>query len=215
MFVYVARYTAHTMITDLFGIPLTDLVQAVGYLGIFGIVLSESGLPFGFIFPGDTLLFVAGLLASQGVFNIWVLLLLTTSAAIIGDTIGYWTGSYFGQRLFKGKSAFFFNEKTVERTEAFYARYGVRAIIFARFVPTVRTFVPIFAGLGSMRYRTFVTYNIVGGILWGTGVTYLGYALGNVFPNLEHYLLPIIVAIIIASSTPLVYEVWQSRKNKH
>lgn len=203
------------MITDLFGIPLTDLVQAVGYLGIFGIVLSESGLPFGFIFPGDTLLFVAGLLASQGVFNIWVLLLLTTSAAIIGDTIGYWTGSYFGQRLFKGKSAFFFNEKTVERTEAFYARYGVRAIIFARFVPTVRTFVPIFAGLGSMRYRTFVTYNIVGGILWGTGVTYLGYALGNVFPNLEHYLLPIIVAIIIASSTPLVYEVWQSRKNKH
>ncbi len=202
------------MITDLFGIPLIDLVQAVGYLGIFGIVLSESGLPFGFIFPGDTLLFVAGLLASQGVFNIWILLLLTTSAAIIGDTIGYWTGNYFGQRLFKGKSAFFFNQKTVEKTEAFYARYGVRAIIFARFVPTVRTFVPIFAGLGSMRYRTFVTYNTVGGVLWGTGVTYLGYALGNVFPNLEHYLLPIIVAIIIASSAPLVYEVWQSRTKK-
>lgn len=202
------------MITDLFGIPLIDLVQAAGYLGIFGIVLSESGLPFGFIFPGDTLLFVAGLLASQGVFNIWILLLLTTSAAIIGDTIGYWTGNYFGQRLFKGKSAFFFNQKTVEKTEAFYARYGVRAIIFARFVPTVRTFVPIFAGLGSMRYRTFVTYNTVGGVLWGTGVTYLGYALGNVFPNLEHYLLPIIVAIIIASSAPLVYEVWQSRTKK-
>lgn len=202
------------MITDLFGIPLIDLVQAVGYLGIFGIVLSESGLPFGFIFPGDTLLFVAGLLASQGVFNIAILLLLTTSAAIIGDTIGYWTGNYFGQRLFKGKSAFFFNQKTVEKTEAFYERYGVRAIIFARFVPTVRTFVPIFAGLGTMRYRTFVTYNIVGGVLWGTGVTYLGYALGNVFPNLEHYLLPIIVAIIIASSAPLVYEVWQSRRKK-
>lgn len=199
------------MITDLFGIPLTDLVQAAGYLGIFAIVLSESGLPFGFIFPGDTLLFVAGLLASQGVFNIWLLLFLTTSAAIIGDTIGYWTGSYFGQRLFKGKSAFFFNQKTVEKTEAFYARYGVRAIIFARFVPTVRTFVPIFAGLGSMRYRTFVTYNIVGALLWGTGVTYLGFALGNVFPNLEHYLLPIIVAIILASSAPLLYEVWQAR----
>ncbi len=202
------------MITDLFGIPLTDLVQAAGYLGIFAIVLSESGLPFGFIFPGDTLLFVAGLLASQGVFNIWILLFLTTSAAVIGDTIGYWTGSYFGPKLFQGKSGIFFTERTVRKTEAFYARYGVRAIIFARFVPTVRTFVPIFAGLGSMRYRTFVTYNIVGGVLWGTGVTYLGYALGNVFPNLEHYLLPIIVAIIIASSAPLLYEVWQSRTKK-
>ncbi len=202
------------MITDLFGIPLTDLVQTAGYLGIFAIVLSESGLPFGFIFPGDTLLFVAGLLASQGVFNIALLLLLTTSAAIIGDSIGYATGKYVGPRLFAGKRGFFFNDRTIQKTEAFYARYGVRALIFARFVPTVRTFVPIFAGVGNMKYRTFLTYNIVGGVLWGTGVTYLGYALGNVFPNLEHYLLPIIVAIIIASSTPLVYELWDAHRKK-
>ncbi len=202
------------MITDFFGLPLTDLVQAAGYAGIFFIVLSESGLPFGFIFPGDSLLFVAGLLASQGVFEIVPLLILTTSAAIIGDTIGYWTGSYFGPRLFKNKNSFFFNDRTVEKTEAFYARYGVRAIIFARFVPTVRTFVPIFAGLGSMRYRTFVIYNVVGALLWGTGVTYLGYSLGNVFPNLEHYLLPIIGAIIILSALPLAYEVWDARRKK-
>lgn len=202
------------MITDLFGIPLTDLVQAAGYLGIFAIVLSESGLPFGFIFPGDSLLFVAGLLASQGVFEIVPLLLLTTSAAIIGDSIGYHTGSYFGPRLFKGKSAFFFNERTVEKTERFYARYGARAIIFARFVPTVRTFVPIFAGLGSMKYRTFLTYNIVGALLWGTGVTYLGYALGNIFPDIEHYLLPIVIAIIVLSGLPLLYEMWNAHRTK-
>ncbi len=202
------------MLTEIFGVPLTALVQGAGYLGIFCIVLAESGLPFGFIFPGDSLLFIAGLLASQGVFEIVPLLLITTSAAIIGDSIGYTTGTYFGPKLFVGKNRFFFNERVVEKTEAFYRRYGARAIIFARFVPTVRTFVPIFAGIGSMNYRTFVTYNVVGALLWGTGVTYLGYALGNVFPNLEHYLLPIIIGIIVASSLPLLYELWDSYRKR-
>lgn len=200
------------MITDLFGIPLTDLVQAVGYVGVFAIIFSETGMPFGFIFPGDSLLFVAGLLASQGIFSIIPLLLLTTSAAILGDTTGYALGAYVGPKLFTREKGFFFSQSMVRKTEAFYARYGVRAIILSRFVPTVRTFVPMLAGVGRMKYRTFVTYNVVGGLLWGTGVTYLGFALGNVFPNLEHYLLPIIIAIIIASSSPLLYELWQVRK---
>lgn len=193
------------MITDLFGIPLTGLVESAGYLGLFGIVFSESGLPFGFIFPGDSLLFVAGLLASQGVFNIGILLTLTTSAAILGDSAGYATGSYFGPKLFSG-NGFFFNKSTVTKTERFYARYGVSAIILARFVPTVRTFVPIFAGVGKMQYKTFLTYNIIGGVLWGTGVTLIGYVLGTTFPQIEQYLLPIIVATIILSSLPLVFE---------
>jgi membrane-associated protein len=202
------------MITDLFGIPLTDLVQAAGYLGIFAIIFSETGMPFGFIFPGDSLLFVAGLLASQGVFEIVPLLLLTTSAAILGDTVGYALGKYAGPKLFTREKGFFFSQSMVRKTEAFYARYGVRAIILSRFVPTVRTFIPMFAGVGRMRYRTFLTYNIVGALLWGTGVTYLGYALGNVFPNLEHYLLPIIIAIIIASASPLVYELWDAHRKQ-
>lgn len=202
------------MIGDLFGIPLAELVRGAGYVGIFAIVLAESGLPFGFIFPGDSLLFIAGLLASQGYFEIVPLLLLTTSAAIIGDSIGYSIGSYFGPRLFTGNGRFFFNTRTVEKTEAFYARYGMRAIILARFIPAVRTFVPIFAGLGSMKYRTFLTYNIVGALLWGTGVTYMGYALGNIFPNLEHYLLPIIIGIIVVSSLPILFEVFDSYRKK-
>lgn len=198
------------MITDLFGIPLTTLVESAGYIGIFGIVFAESGIPFGFVFPGDSLLFVAGLLASQGVFNIWILLSLTTSAAILGDSAGYAIGKFFGPKLFSGKDRLFFNESTIRKTEAFYARYGVRALILARFVPTVRTFVPIFAGVGHMQYRTFITYNIVGGILWGTGVTFLGYSLGSVFPEVEHYLLPIIIGIIVLSGLPLLYEVWDA-----
>lgn len=195
------------MISDLLGIPLSSLVETAGYIGIFGIVFAESGLPFGFIFPGDSLLFVAGLLASQGIFDISLLLLLTTTAAILGDSAGYATGSYFGPKLFSGKG-FFFNAKTVAKTEAFYARYGVRALILARFVPTVRTFVPIFAGVGKMKYQTFLTYNVIGGVLWGTGVTFLGYALGNTFPQIEEYLLPIIVGIIVLSSLPILFEVY-------
>ncbi len=202
------------MITDLFGIPLTDLVQAAGYLGIFAIIFSETGMPFGFIFPGDSLLFVAGLLASQGVFSIVPLLLLTTSAAILGDSVGYALGAYVGPKLFTREKGFFFSQSMVRKTEAFYARYGVRAIILSRFVPTVRTFIPMFAGVGRMHYRTFLTYNIVGGLLWGTGVTYLGYALGNVFPNLEHYLLPIIIGIIVASASPLAYELWDAHRKR-
>ena len=202
------------MITDLLGIPLTDIVQAIGYAGIFFIVFAESGLPFGFIFPGDTLLFVAGLLASQGVFSIVPLLLLTTSAAMLGDSAGYALGNRFGKKLFKKNGRWFFNERTIQKTEAFYARYGVRALIFARFVPTVRTFVPIFAGIGSMQYRTFVTYNIIGGLLWGTGVTFLGYALGNTIPNIDKYVHYIIIGIIVASALPLLYESFQLYKEK-
>lgn len=194
------------MITDLLGIPLTDIVQAIGYAGIFFIVFAESGLPFGFIFPGDTLLFVAGLLASQGVFAIVPLLLLTTSAAMLGDSAGYALGSRFGKKLFTKGGRWFFNERTIQKTEAFYARYGVRALIFARFVPTVRTFVPIFAGIGSMRYRTFVTYNVIGGLLWGTGVTLLGFTLGSTVPNIDKYVHYIILGIIVASALPLLYE---------
>jgi len=202
------------MITDLFGLPLTDLVQAVGYVGIFFIVFSESGLPFGFFFPGDSLLFVAGLLASQGVFSLALLLALTTSAAILGDSAGYALGHRYGKKLFEKKGRWFFNDRTLQKTEAFYARYGARALIFARFVPTVRTFVPIFAGIGSMRYRTFLTYNVVGGVLWGTGVTSLGYALGNTVPHIEQYLHYIILGIIVVSFLPLVYEYVQALREK-
>ncbi len=201
------------MFSELTGLSLPALIEAAGYVGLFLIVFAESGVPIGFIFPGDSLLFVAGLLASQGIFSIGPLLLITTSAAIIGDSVGYTTGAYAGPKLFSG-TGFFFNQRTVTRTQAFYEKYGASALILARFVPAVRTFVPIFAGVARMRYRTFLTYNVIGGILWGTGVTFLGYMLGNTFPGIEHYVLPVAIGIIGLSALPVIVELSNAYREK-
>ena len=200
-------------------IPFTDLslielAQAAGYAGIFLIVFLESGVPIGFFLPGDTLLFATGLLAAQGIFDIVPLILLIVIAAITGDSVGYWFGSHFGPKLFHKEDALFLSKKNIERTEAFYARYGKTAIILARFVPVVRTFVPIMAGVGSMQYRTFLTYNVIGALIWGAGVTLLGYGLGSVLPDPDRYLLPLVVIFAIISTIPIVTEWYRSQKKK-
>ncbi|MFZ1987478.1 MAG: VTT domain-containing protein [Minisyncoccia bacterium] len=201
---------------DFFGLPLPELIQTAGYIGIFGIAFAESGLPFGFIFPGDSLLFTSGFFASAGLLNIWILVPTIVSAAILGDTVGYWIGATWGIKLFSKPDSFFFNPKHLARTELFYAKYGVKAVIIARFVPIVRSFVPIFAGIGSMRYRTFLRNNIIGGILWGAGITLLGYVLGAAIPGSEHYLFPATIGIICISLLPIGIEILLAwwRKNK-
>lgn len=181
----------------------TALIVALGYVGLFAIVFAESGLLFGFFLPGDSLLFTAGLLAAADVLDIWVLIFIIPIAAVLGDTVGYWFGSWAGPRIFKREDSFFFNKKHVGRAEKFYEKYGAKAIVLARFVPFIRTFVPILAGVGRMQYRTFVTYNIIGGLLWGVGVTLLGYFLGNFLPHAESYLLPIVLGIILISLIPI------------
>ena len=190
----------------------TALIVALGYVGLFAIVFAESGLLFGFFLPGDSLLFTAGLLASAGVLDIWILLIIIPIAAMLGDTVGYWFGSWTGPRIFKREDSFLFNKKHVERAEKFYEKYGAKAIVLARFIPFVRTFVPILAGVGRMNYRTFITYNIIGGLLWGVGVTLLGYFLGNFLPHAENYLLPVIVGVVLISLVPLLREWWRARK---
>ncbi len=194
------------------GISLPELVRAAGYLGLFVIVFMESGTPLGAVLPGDSLLFTAGFLASQGWFAILPLITITTTAAILGDSVGYWLGATLGKKYLGRPDSFFLKEKHVRKTEEFYVKYGPRAVIFARFIPGVRSFVPILAGVGSMRYRTFVTYNVIGGILWGTGVTLLGYFLGTSFPESERYLLPIIGGIIVVSLLPVLTEYLAHRK---
>ena len=148
-------------------IDLPILIKTVGYLGIFLIIFAESGLFFGFFLPGDTLLFTAGLLASQGYFDITLLILFITFAAILGDQIGYLFGIKVGPKIFNHDDSFFFKKRYVADAEKFYKEHGKKAIILARFMPVVRTFIPILAGVGKMHYRTFVTYNIMGGLLWG------------------------------------------------
>ena len=132
--------------------------------------------------------------------------------AILGDSVGYYFGNKVGPALFKKEDSFFFNKKHLLKAEAFFAKHGPRSIILARFIPVVRTFTPILAGAGKMHYRTFLTYNVIGGIIWGGGLTVLGYFLGSIIPDIDHYLLPIILVIIAVSFIPVFIELWKGYK---
>ncbi|RJR29472.1 DedA family protein [Candidatus Microgenomates bacterium] len=181
---------------------LTELIQTVGYIGLFAMVFAESGLFFGFFLPGDSLLFTAGFLASQGFFDERILIPLFAVAAILGDSAGYWIGAKAGKWLMHQKESFFFKKEYVTKAQDFYDKHGGKTLILARFIPAVRTFVPIVAGMAEMQYTKFLTYNIVGGILWGAGLSAAGYFLGSRIPHVDKYLLPIILVIIIVSVLP-------------
>lgn len=188
------------------------IIKTVGIIGILIIVFAESGLLIGFFLPGDSLLFTAGFLASQHYLNIWMLLFGTAIAAITGDSVGYLFGKKIGPALFKKEDSFLFNKKHIETAQRFYEKHGKKTIVLARFIPIVRTFAPIIAGVGQMEYKTFIFYNILGGIMWTFGLTLLGFWLGSIIPNVDRYLLPIIILIIIVSLIPGVYHVIAERK---
>lgn len=192
-----------------FNIPL--FITTFGYIGLCAIIFAESGLFFGFFFPGDSLLFSAGLIASQGFFDVRVLIILVSVAAILGDNVGYWFGVKVGPKIFTKEDSLFFHKRHIERTRLFYLKYGPRAIVLARFVPVVRTFTPIFAGVGNMPYGIFIRYNIIGGVLWGAGLTTLGYVLGAFVPGIDAYITPIALGIITLSFFPVAYELYKSR----
>lgn len=193
---------------------LISIIKTGGYLGIFSIIFAESGLFIGFFFPGDSLLFTAGFLASRGFLNIIILIILTAIGAISGDSVGYWFGKKVGPKIFTKEESFFFRKDHIRQAEVFFAKYGPKAIILARFVPVVRTFTPILAGVGTMKYRIFIAYNIIGGILWTCGLTLLGYFLGSWIPNVDKYLLPIILLIIFLSISPGIFEFIKSRRKR-
>jgi membrane-associated protein len=195
---------------------LEELIKAVGYVGIFAIIFAESGLLIGFFLPGDSLLFTAGFLAYTGVFSLPVLLIGCAICAIAGDSVGYWFGRRVGRRLFQREDSRFFHKKNLLRAQAFYEQHGTKTIVLARFMPIVRTFAPIVAGVGDMHYRTFVTFNIVGGLLWSLGVTTAGYFFGQLIPRdkIDNYLLPIIILIVAVSLAPSVYHVLKEPENR-
>lgn len=191
---------------------LTHLIQISGYIGVTAIIFAESGLFFGFFLPGDSLLFTAGFLASQGFFNLPLLILLTTSAAITGDSVGYWFGKKIGPYIFTRPDSFWFSQKRVHQAKKFFDTYGSKSIILARFIPAVRTFTPILAGVAGMHYKKFLTYNVIGGVLWGSGLPILGYILGTRIPNPDKFIIPIVLGIIILSFIPIVWEWLKSKK---
>ena len=190
------------------------LIETFGYIGLFAIIFAESGLLFGFFLPGDSLLFVAGFLASQGLLSLPVLLVTCFTAAVLGDNVGYAFGRRVGKRLFNREDSLFFHKKNVLKAQAFYEKNGPKAIVIARFMPVVRTFAPIVAGVGSMHYRTFMTYNLVGGALWAIGLNLAGFFLGSLIPNVDKYLLPIVMVIVIASVAPSAIHLLKDPENR-
>jgi membrane-associated protein len=195
------------MFTDLPG-----LIEAIGLLGVAAMVFAESGLFFGFFFPGDSLLFTAGFLASQGVFGIAPLAFLAAAAAVAGDSAGYWFGRKIGPRIFTRRDSFWFSHERVEEAHRFFERNGSKSIFLARFIPAVRTFTPIVAGVAGMRYSSFISWNAIGGLVWGAGMPLLGYFLGAAVPGVDRYLLPIVGLIVVLSLIPLGAEFIRRRK---
>lgn len=180
---------------------IDKVILGAGLAAIGATVFAESGLLIGFFLPGDTLLFGAGILASQGTINLWHLLIVVIVAAIVGDNVGYSIGRRTGKRMFTKKEGILFRHEHIEKAEKFYEAHGGKTIIMARFIPVVRTFAPMVAGIGKMPRKRFMTYNIIGGVLWGGGVTLLGYWIGTKVPWVEHYITPILLAVIFLSIT--------------
>lgn len=187
------------------------LLEVLGYAGYFIAIFSESGLFFGIIFPGDSLLVTAGLIASAGHLNIWILLVGGLICAILGDNVGYYTGKKLGPRIFTKEESWFFKRSYIEKSEIYFKKHGPKTIIFARFIPFVRTFAPMLAGVGNMEYKKFFLYNIIGGFIWMVTLLLSSYFLGTLIPTLDQYVLPIAGGIFIVSFLPLMYKIIKTR----
>ncbi|MFM7529647.1 MAG: DedA family protein [Nodosilinea sp.] len=184
---------------------LPALIKSMGYAGVWAMVFAESGLLVGFFLPGDSLLFTAGFLASQDLLNVWLLMIGSGLCAILGDSVGYSTGHRYGRQLFRREDSWLFHRDHLHRAQRFYEMHGGKAIVLARFLPIIRTFAPITAGIGQMHYPTFLRFNLAGGLLWTVALTLAGFFLGSLIPNVDHYLLPIVGLIILISVVPSLW----------
>ncbi|HKR00778.1 MAG TPA: VTT domain-containing protein [Pyrinomonadaceae bacterium] len=199
-------------------------IATAGYFVLILVVFAETGLAVGFFLPGDSLLFVSGLFAADGKFqlfsslsqevNLLILLFSVFVAAVTGDAVGYLTGSKLGPHLFKRPKSLLFRPSHLQKAQGFYEKYGGKTIIIARFVPIVRTFAPIVAGAARMPYRTFVVYNVIGGFLWVFSMILAGYFLGQAFPFLREHLELVVITIVLLSLVPAVIEIIKSRREK-
>ncbi|MES2216696.1 MAG: VTT domain-containing protein [Patescibacteria group bacterium] len=185
------------------------LIMTLGTLGVIVVIFLETGAFFGFFFPGDSLLFTAGYLASIGYVSLPWLLIGAFIAAVVGDSVGYTFGRRVGPHLFNKENSTFFKKEYITRAQAFYEQHGKKTIILARFMPLIRTFAPIVAGIGNMNYRTFLTFNIIGGFVWTWGMLLLGFGLGSLIPNPDRYIIPVVLVIIIVSSLPALKEIFK------
>jgi membrane-associated protein len=190
---------------------LYELVRWGGYIALVAIVFTETGLLIGFFLPGDSLLITAGLVAAAGGLNIWLLNGLLIVAAIVGDSVGYAIGYRAGPRIFTKEDSRWFSRRHLTRTREFYERHGGKTIVLARFIPIIRTFAPVVAGVGRMEYRRFLAYNVLGGIGWVSSLTWAGYLLGRTIPDIGRYIHVVIVVVVIVSVIPIGVEWWRAR----
>jgi membrane-associated protein len=202
---------------DLFH-QLTDVQQLVrlgGYVGLTAIIFAETGLLVGFFLPGDSLLVTAGLLSSQPQFglNVWLLGLLLTVAAIAGNSVGYAIGWYSGPKLFTRDDSLLFKKKHLFRAHAFYEKHGGKTLVIARFMPIVRTFVPVVAGLARMPFRAYTAYNVLGAVLWIWSMLFVGYFLGRFIPGIENHITKVILVVIFISLLPGLIS-WQRERTR-
>jgi membrane-associated protein len=193
---------------------LYDLVRWGGYVALTAIVFTETGLLIGFFLPGDSLLITAGLVAAAGGLDIWVLNGLLSVAAIVGDSVGYAIGYRAGPRIFTREDSRWFSKKHLVRTREFYERHGGKTIVLARFIPIIRTFAPVVAGVGRMEYRRFLAYNVFGGVGWVLGMTWAGYLLGQTIPDIGRYIHVVIGVVIVLSLIPIGVEWWRARARR-
>ena len=194
---------------------LDDLIRWGGYAVLMAIVFTETGLLVGFFLPGDSLLVTAGLLAGTGGLNIWWLNVLLGAAAIVGDSVGYAIGFRAGPKIFTREESLLFSRRHLIRTRDFYERYGGKTIVLARFIPILRTFAPVVAGVGQMAYRRFLFYNVFGGIGWVVGLTWAGYLLGQTVPNIDQHVHVVVIIVVVLSVLPIVVEAvkaWKKRR---
>jgi membrane-associated protein len=193
---------------------LEHIIRTVGYFGVGLAVFAETGLFFGILLPGDSLLFTAGFLASQDYFNIALLCLIIFCASFAGDNTGYFIGHKLGRRLFTRSESRFFKPEYPLRAQVFLNQHGGKAILLGKFMPIVRTMVPMVAGASGMDYRKFLTFNIAGGLIWGVGVTMAGYFLGSTIPGVDKYLLPIIALVILVSIAPSAIHIYRENGDR-
>jgi len=193
---------------------IQEAIRWGGYAVLFAIVFTETGLLVGLFLPGDSLLVIAGLVAAAGGLNVWALMGLLSIAAVAGDSTGYAIGHRAGPILFRREQSLVFNPRHLVRTRDFYARYGAKTIVIARFVPIIRTFAPVVAGIGQMEYRRFLFYNVAGGLGWVILMTSAGYLLGRAIPNVGSYVHIVAGVVIVLSLVPIVTEVVRERRRR-
>jgi membrane-associated protein len=186
----------------------------ISLLVIAAVILCESGIPFGFFLPGDTLLFTAGFFAAQHYLSIYILMLVVIAAKIVGSTIGYGIGQQAGKKLFTRESSFFFRKDYLDSAESFYEKHGGKTVTLGQFLPVVRTFAPIVAGASNMNKRKFFTFNLLGAIIWGIMLPLLGFWLGHKIHNIDKYLLPLVIIATIFSFTPAAWHLFGKRENR-